>query len=393
MSRQTLTSEENNVCFSAMKYLMICGSQAPTYCGIGKYTAKLVNLLQKNNTEVEYLTNYRQAEYNIYDEKLDVKTHKGSLMKFGLKTLFKIIINTKPDIVNIQYQTFGQNLFDGFFPLIIKLANFKTKIISTIHNFDELNLIEKTRVVFASIFSKKIIFADRRQLVGFNNFTRGFFKSKLETLFTGRPSDFNPEDFITPNFNQKTLHICFHGYIEPQKGFHYLLQALTKIRQKYKLHILSDFRPYIKHRNLGKILDYQKRWFNFIENTPELKQNTFIYGDIDPSNPKFKRILKKIELAIFPFTNFLTFRRSSLMNTLLNSNAIVISTFKKDESEDVLTSLGGINPSSYSIQKFIEKYSKMSLDQKRELSKKQINLKKYLTSEQLEKEVFEKIVV
>ncbi len=379
--------------FGNMKYLMICGSQVPTYCGIGMYAAKLVRILQKNKVDVEYLTNYRQAEYNIYSEKIEVKTHKASLIKFGLKSIFKTAYKNKPEIVNIQYQTFGGNLFDCLFPLAVKFGSFKTKIISTIHNFDELKFIEKVKIIIAGFLSQKIIFSDKRQLTEFNNFTKGFFKIKLDTLFIGQALNLTSDDFGYPVFNQKVLNICFHGYIEPQKGFHYLLQALSKTKQKYKLHILADFRPRVKfkHNNLGNILDYQKKWYNFIESNPDLKKNTIIYGDVDPSNPKFKEILKKVELAIFPFTDYLTCRRSSLMSTFLNSNVTVVSTFKKDESEDFLSSLGGITPSSYSIQKFIEKYSRMSLEQKKNLSQKQTALKKYLISKQLEGEAFKKV--
>ncbi len=375
------------------KYLIISGSIAPTYCGIGKFAARIFHLLTSKRVQVFYLTNKEQPEFNPQDKPLEIEPYTGNLLAGGLDDVYKVVKKIRPQIVNIQYQTFAKNYWDVFFPLAAKLAYPKVKVISTIHEFDGFTLKGKIRNTLAILFSDKVLFSDQTQLTSASKFTCGLFDKKFTTIITGINTDLANHTFTLPDFKDNHLHIAYHGYIQPTKGLDFLLKALSNYSYPFTLHILGDFKTMLNYTNLEEVQNYQKFCLNLIENSKSLKKNLKIWGDVEPGSPKFKEILQQCHVAILPFTDYLTFRRTTFINVLLNSNCVMVSTFDPRYSEPELASVCPIKPKSEeSILNFLNNWQQLSLEQKVDLFEKQMSLRKYLTGSEIKEETLQKLL-
>ncbi len=376
-----------------MKYLIICGSIAPTYCGIGKFAARIFRLLTSKGVQVFYLTNKKQPEFNPQDKSLGVKPYTGKLLTGGIYDVYKVVKKIRPQIVNIQYQTFAKNYRDVFFPLAAKLAYLKVKVISTIHEFYGLTLKGKIRNTLIILFSDKVLFSDQTQLASASKFTYGLFDKKFTTVIAGINTDFKKYNFTLPDFKNNHLHIAYHGYIQPTKGLDFLLKALRDYSYPFTLHILGDFRTMLNYSNLEEVRNYQKFCLDLIENSKSLKENTKVWGDVEPGSPKFKEILQQCHVAILPFTDYLTFRRSTFVNVLLNSSCVMVSTLDPRYSEPELSSVCPIEPKSeQSILNFLNNWQQLSFEQKADLFKKQMSLREYLIGPELKEETLQKLL-
>ena len=381
-----------------MNYLFICGSISPTYCGIGKYANKTINYLPID-TSIIYLTNDQQLEYNQADQSTisPYKTVKANLRKFSFKSLgsvYKIVKENKPEIVNIQHQTFSKNYFDAVFNLIVKVASPKTKTINTIHEFEHFSRLGKIRLIIAGFFSDRILLSDPRQLEIYNQFTQNIFKNKTKVTFIGNNVNNQLEEYKTqyePNsLNNEILILGYHGFIQPAKGVYELLEALKNYSGDFKLHILGEFKPILDYEGQDQIIEYQQKCLKLINDNQILKDNIIIHGDIDPSSNKFKEILEQVDLLIFPFQDFLTMRRGSFFTTLLASNSLAVSTYKLGISESELEIFEGIGNDSDSILNYLNKFKTLDNELKQQIYNKQLLFKNKMADNQLEQELVRK---
>ncbi len=365
-----------------MNYLFICGSVEPTYCGIGKYTGKVARMLQHNNFEVQYLTDYVQNDINNNINKnsdsFSGRIHYFNSKKAGLVSIYKLVKSTNPDVVNIEHQTFGKNFSDCLFGLTCKLAYSKVKVINTIHEFNHFSTLGKIRLSVNGLFADRLVFSDTNQLKKFKAFTRNIFANKSISTIVGSGVDMCLTNFDTPEFSDKTLNIVFHGFIQEAKGLHFILEALAQFTKPFTLTIIGEFKVLLQSNTQDDVLMYQKKCLDIIERNPVLQSSVLVTGDVDPTSKAFQDFLLNKELAIFPFLDSVTLRRTSFVNTLINSKCNFVSTFDADVSEPVLESVKGIEASADSILHFLNTYSNLTPPQKQELNIKQLALRNYL---------------
>ncbi len=377
-----------------MNYLFICGSITPTYCGIGKYVNKVISCFP-SSVNVFYLANKEQSEYNQFDETVTKKytVIESNLRKMSLKSLvelYKLTKKIKPEIVNIQHQTFAKNYFDSIFNLIVKLANPKTKTINTIHEFEHFGKLGKVRLALAGLFSNKILFSDPRQEKLYNIFTRNFFKNKTKVTIIGN----NVNNQLTSyelNYepsspNNSVLNLGYHGFIQPAKGVFELLEALNNYNGEFKLYILGEFKPLLNYETKSEVIEYQQKCLNLINSNQKLKKNVIITGDIDPSSQQFKQILEQVDLLVFPFQDYCTMRRSSFFGALLASNSLAFSSYKEGISEKELQVFQGISNTFESILDFLNKFHILDNSSKQEIYKQQLSFKNNLANNESERE-------
>jgi hypothetical protein len=376
-----------------MKYAIISASAQPTYCGIGKFSSKITSILLKNNYDVIYLTNLIQNDFDSKSKNLEITPTKGNLLNFGIKDLYSFVKKNKPDYVNIQYQSFHKNYADILFPIVAKIANPRSKIISTIHEFEHFSLLGRIRQVIPMISSDKILFSDKKQMLFALPYTLNLIKNKSKIIEIG-PSVKNHLKTYDKNLihHPKHLHIGFHGHIQPTKGLHFLLDALENYNKPFTLHVLGSFNTLLYHSNSREIKNYHTNLLKQIENNPNLKKNIIVYGDISPESKRFQDILSLAELMIFPFTDSLSIRRSSLFNAFMSSNCIIASTRNPIYTEKTLSSIIEILPSSKSIEHFLNEYSNWTSDTKNHIFQEQNKLKYIYLSKDFEKEILESLV-
>ncbi len=372
---------------------MVSGSVAPTYCGIGRLTGKLVAVLQEKGEEVLYLTNNIQKEINPQATQIKVKIVRGSLLSFGLNDIYSSVREFKPQIINFQYQTFGKNYWDAFFPLVAKFGFNKIKVTVTIHEFEGFTMKGKLRMVLPILLADKVLFSDQNQMESackfFNQFLlKKCLSEKSNTFFITQSSK---KKFKIPGFNERKLHLAFHGYIQPPKGLDLLLSALVDFKPPFHLHLLSDFRLLLNYSNAPEIKDYQEKCHKIMLQG-NLSQSVTVYGDIDPNSSKFRDVLSRVELAIFPFKDFVTLRRTSLINVLMNSDSLVASTYKEGLSDPLLSSLLSFQPNIESLKEFLTKYQAFSISQKKELAKQQLAIREKMSEKSAKEQLHRTLI-
>ena len=373
-----------------MKYALVCASAEPTYCGVGKFSAKLTTILQEHGAEVVYLTSSRQRDYHAASGRLSVSPEKGALLRGGVRDVFRFVRKHRPDIVNFQYQSFHQNYFDILYPLAARLASPRTKIISTIHEFEHFSLLGRLRQVLPMLTSDKILFSDRRQMIKALPYSLNLARNKSAVIAVGPSVEPQLSTYAAkPKHNPKHLHLAFHGFVQPLKGLEYLLEALVRFEYPFTLHLLGKLEPILDYNIHDAVNEYQKRIRNLIETTPRLRQNVRIYGDVDPNSSRFVEILERAELAIFPFRDGVSHRRSSLVNTLMNSNVIVAATHDPKYSDAGLESIVPVGYTSRSILEFLNDYITWDKSRRTEVYRAQLALKEYFRAPALRRDVYD----
>ncbi len=377
-----------------MKYAIVCGSAEPTYCGVGKFSAKMTKILQKRGVEVVYLTSNYQRDYHEASGDLTVTPETGHLLKGGWLDLWRFVRKHRPDILNLQYQSFHQNYFDVLYPLVVKLANWNTKVVSTVHEFEHFSELGRWRQVPTMLLSDRILFSDKRQMVTAIPYTAGLIKNKSEVVEVGPSVKSQLMEYARkPKHNPKHLHIAFHGFIQPLKGMEFLLAALENFDHPYTLHLLGKFEPILDYNIHDEVNQYQVGLKEKIENNPWLKDNIKIYGDVDPNSEKFTKILEQAELAIFPFRDGVSHRRSSLFNTFMASNAIVAATFDKTYSDESLWPIIPLGYTSQSISDFLNEYVHWDTKKRNQVYQDQKNLKEGFLSPEFEDAIYQQLVL
>lgn len=377
-----------------MKYAIVCGSAEPTYCGVGKFSAKMTKILQKCGSEVAYLTSDKQRDYNENGGTLTVEPEQGNLLGGGLIDLFKFVRGHEPDIVNLQYQSFHKNYCDVLYPLVIKLAYSQAKVISTIHEFESFSWKGRLRQVLPMLMSDKVLFSDKRQRVTAVPYTLDLIKNRSEVVNVGPSVLVQLKTYRNkPTHNSEHLHIAFHGFVQPAKGLHLLLDALSKFSKPFTLHLLGSLDSLLTYSNDTEVEAYQAKLKRMIEENDQLRNNVKVYGDTDPKSKKFAEALEGIELAIFPFEDGVSNRRSSLFNTMMNSNAVIASTFDALYSDDGLESIVPLDYNSDSILNFLVEYSKWPLRQRHQVYQKQKQLKERYLSQEFEENIFNQLTL
>jgi glycosyltransferase involved in cell wall biosynthesis len=330
------------------KYLIISGSSYPTMCGVGNYAHKVANILSKEGYEVYYIANKDQniskkASIESFAYKLD-KIHISSKNLFEI---FNYIKKNKIEVINIQYNSteLGRQLFPSFLSILIKARFPKVVLQATIHEFANYTKLGKIRHIIPCLVADKCFFSDTNQLNSAIAFSKGIIKNKSQKIPIGSNVKFNITEkapIITAN---KPINIIFHGLIQPKNGLEFLVRALSKLKNEgisFRLHILGEFKLLVNYGEKNQeISDYQQGILNFINEN--IKDETTVYGDIDPSSKLFYQTLKNKEIYIAPDTDGLTVRRTSFWNVFLQSDAIAIGTYVDSISDPELSCLININ--------------------------------------------------
>jgi glycosyltransferase involved in cell wall biosynthesis len=321
--------------------LFITPSYPPTYCGIGNFTFRLVEILRKNQKNVFIVSNQHQKlEKNIDEERKDWM-FQNSKVDLNFSNIFKIISiikSIKPRTVNIQFCSLeaGRSPFLTILAIIIKLKFPKIDLQLTIHEFDNYTFLGKIKYTLAMFFANKVFFSGKKQVLSAEKFSFNLINNRFKIIPITNTVSINKSIDSTKDLVRrinKSINICFHGLIQPKNGLEYLLYAISDMnRDEYKLNILGDFSLLIDYGNKSEeVKDYQEKLRNFIE---EKKLSVQIFGDIDPSSKRFKDVLNGSDIFIVPDIEGLTSRRTSFWNVFLQSKILTLVSYTENESED-----------------------------------------------------------
>jgi glycosyltransferase involved in cell wall biosynthesis len=276
-----------------MKYkvVLITGSYPPDTCGVGDYTACLVNSLQKCGTDVEVL-----------------HTHKWHLS--CLNQIIKHLNSLKPDIVHIQYPTvsYGNSLT----PQMLSL--FKPMVI-TIHEVSQAHILRRLSLYFFSIQTEHLIFTNQFELTYAKRWAP-WISSCASVIPIGSSI---PEG--THAFERDIKDIIYFGLIGPKKGLDDVLKLAALIKKEN-----LNLRVRIVGLPNPKRPDYLEYLYKETSNLP-------VSWEIGLQEKDVSQLLSRAQIAYVPFPDGASERRSSLMALLINGVA-TITTYGKHTPEN-----------------------------------------------------------
>jgi glycosyltransferase involved in cell wall biosynthesis len=319
-----------------LRLAVITGAFPPLPCGIGDYTARLIQSLQElGNITFQIFTSETPRKEN---EDLVIAVSKNWNWR-DIGKILKQIRSEDLNLLHIQYPSgyYGRHPAINFLPLLIRLQNVlrrkkPTFCILTLHEYTTFKLLGKLRIWFTALSCHTIISVSPTTL----HFLRplNHLGKKLKFIPVGSNIGAKPplEFQSSPNQWQRRHNlpengpvIVYFGYLSPNKGLHILIQALQQLSQPFRLLLIAEpvmqegqnFQAYVREL-LALIkqegLDEKIQWTGYA------------------TDEEVAAYLQSATIAVFPFTDGVSLRRTSLQAALLNGVA-TISTFPNKAEE------------------------------------------------------------
>lgn len=264
-----------------MNILMVTGSLPPEACGVGGYTARLVEELRSQGSHVDIL-------------------HEGP---WGLSNAWRLNrkINTfKPNLVHIQYPTVGFDRALG--PQMLSLL--QKRVVVTIHEVSQVHWLRRLSLYPFSFRSKALLFSNQYDCDYAAHFAPWIHgKTHIVPLGSSLPK-------ISTHTKDPYDVVCF-GLIRPQKGIEDFIEAAAESQRRY-----LPFRFTLVGMKDPRFEDY----FNsLVEKTKSLP----VHWDIGLDNEATAARLSRATYAYMPFPDGATERRTSLLALLAQGIAVV----------------------------------------------------------------------
>lgn len=257
---------------------MVTGSYPPEACGVGDYTAKLVEALKDGNNEI-------QVEL----------IHGGNWGLWDTMDKFREIKARGVDILHIQYPTMGYR--GGLAPRLLPCL-FSPSIVS-FHEFSNFNLKGRIGTIPLGLCADRIVFSssfEREALLYYYPWKRNV--SKVIPIGSNIPSS----DNRWKNYD----YIVYFGLIAPNKGLEdFLLLASLSQTRDYDFH----------YTVLGKVPEPFARYYLALRKKTE---HMPIEWAIGLSEEEVMRKLASAGFGYLPFPDGASERRGSLLALLAN---------------------------------------------------------------------------
>lgn len=307
-----------------MKICMISGSYPNIKCGVGDYTARLCEFFKKQGIKIDIITSKDKEIEPKFIEDINVSPCVLDWGMNGWKIIKPKLKEIDPDIINIQFPTnikSPRSFLFKLLPLLIKISGQGAKIFFTIHEFERIPKITQLKLILALWFSDRIIVVNELDLILVKKFLL-FNRKKVSHIPIG--SNILPigrqgkskEDFRKIlGLDVKDKLILFFGYLNPDKGFDTLLQALAGLKSKcpdIKLLVLSE---QLEERN-----DYHKKIKDEIERL-NIKKDIIWVGFCTPK--QVSQYFYACDVCALPFTEGAFLRRGTLLAAIVHQTPVV----------------------------------------------------------------------
>lgn len=299
-------------------------------CGVGDYTYCLIQALSAYNSNIHVLTFQDPAVVTTEEVQGAFQVHSmvPSWSLSNLPVVARYIQQIEPDIVHIQYpSTFGKanrTITANVLGIVARRAGHKyVKILTTLHEFGERRLQWRLRALMNALTSDAIICINRFDVPLITKLT--FHKKPVTHIPLASAIPFVP---ITQEQRQnirQSLQItgsdvvlAHFGFITVFKGFEVLLEAVRRLREgdsPVKLLIVTHLYP---EKN-----DYHRQMVNLMQQFNI--QDVCLLGEKHYSEEEISTYLQAADLAVLPYPEGASDRRSSLL-TVLQHRLPVITT-------------------------------------------------------------------
>lgn len=191
---------------TGQRILMVSGAYPPDVCGVGDYTARVMEATQSN--------------WQMFVER------DWSLR--ALPGILRRLLDRKPDAIVIQYPTQGYGW--SLVPHILIAIGWITRryrSVLALHEFTSLSRKAQVALAIASHFSARIIFTtevERDRAKAFKWFSSGVSTSVIGIL-SNIPRAQSHLDFI-----RRSTDVAYFGHIRPNKGLEDFLDVTAMLR-------------------------------------------------------------------------------------------------------------------------------------------------------------------
>lgn len=262
-----------------MKVVMMTGSYPPDHCGVGDYTFHLVTALEKAGMNMSVL-------------------HSQNWRMTSLPHLISSIYREKPDILHIQYPTFGYGR--SMSPQIISLLYRRAPVVVTLHEFSQAHPLRRLSIVPFTLRCY-VLFTNQWER---NSLCRWapWIRRRSDIIPIGSNIPFCPQP------GDRDPEVVYFGIIRPAKGIE---DFLTLARMAW------ERRSSWRFRLLGFPHPHYPQFLAQLRALPYLS----LHLSLGPRH--VAQILSRATFAYLPYPDGASERRGSLLAALGNGVLVI----------------------------------------------------------------------
>jgi len=301
--------------------VMITGSYPPMRCGVGDYTAHLVEGLAAK-ADVKLVTS-RDGGIEAPCPVIRVKAWN----LWRMPALALSIAGLGPDIVHLQYPTIGYGFKLGPQLLVIILRLMGVKTVVTLHEFKHARFLRKLASIPLVLFASSLVFTAGSELKSTREWLpgmRGNVRAKSSIIPVG-PGIF-PATAPEGKEQGQPLTVAFFGLFYPGRLIEECLEA-------FRLGSLSS--PDIRVLMVG---DRHPGYQGYFDHIRAVAEGVVLPGNLSwvlgKEPQELRDVLHRVDVFLLPYPDGASFRRTSLL-TAMSFGAPVITT-KGDDTPDEL---------------------------------------------------------
>lgn len=272
--------------YKLKKILLVTGSYPPKHCGVGDYTYKLFEYL--NKTDKFNLELFYRSDWSF---------------KYYLKYL-RELLSTKSDLYHFQYPTEGYGY--SLLPLLLIVSLIRKKTIVTIHEISSRNKLAYIYTQLIIFFSNKIIVSNRLEEKHARRFV--FYNKKI--LVIPISSNIQESKLSSTIFQDRETDLAYFGHIRPLKGIESFL------------HSISHFNKKIKIKLVGQVLE---KYVDFFDKINIEAHELHVEMVLNKEENEVADILSQVKIVYLPFPDGISNRRGTLLASIQNG-CVVVST-------------------------------------------------------------------
>lgn len=315
---------------NSKRIVFLTGAFPRLRCGVGDYTYRLVQALSVHNPNIHVLTVQDSAVVTTEEIQDAFQVHSviPSWSVSNLPVVTRYIEQIEPDIVHIQYpSTFGKanrTITANVLGIVARRASHKrVKILTTLHEFGERRLQWRLRALVNVFTSNAIICINRFDVPLITRLT--FRKKPVVHIplasaipFVSITQDQRQNTRRSLRITDLDIVLAHFGFVTVFKGFEVLLEAIRRLKEEgfpVKLLIVTHLN---RERN-----DYHCQMIDLIQDLDI--QDVCLLGEKHYSEEEISTYLQAADLAVLPYPEGASDRRSSLL-TVLQHRLPVITT-------------------------------------------------------------------
>lgn len=279
-----------------MRIVFVTGSYPPDVCGVGDYTSRLVASLERLGADVQVLTGQRWS-------------------LFGMSAVLKKIASYQPEIVHLQYPTFGFGYHLG--PQA--LATIRPTVV-TIHEATQAHILRRLSLYGFSVRTQRAVFTtevERAYAIRWCPWIAD--RSVVIPIGSNIP-------ISVMQLNEKSDVVGYFGLIRPQKGLEDVLKLGALLRSSN-----SDLRI----RIIGKtFVGLESYYAKLRRESSDLPIEWFINAD----DTEVAKLIGSCKFAYLPFPDGASERRSSLI-AMMEAGSCIVTTDGKQTANFMKSSM------------------------------------------------------